>query len=161
MPHWEGEQWQCLQNRHGQLGSVSNTHAHVYICTLALTCTDICLSPIPVHHLFNQKNDSLWLAGHMCVCTHAHTHVDTSFLLIQLRTCHKHTPSNIRYTDTLLTETCKPQAHAPHKAVPYTAHTLLLFALIRDKPTYMSRLTPTPSNIQQTQGHSAFTQLPS
>lgn len=103
-----GEKGQCPQSRPGQSG-LSNTHIHMH------TCPHVHLLPIPAHHCLPKR----WLTG--CACTHTHP----SFLLILLDTPHKHThhtPSNIHYTDNLLTKTRKPQvlAHLRHSIYKHT-----------------------------------------
>lgn len=94
--------------------SLSCTRTHT------LTYRDICLFPIPVYHLIKK-----WFPVACRACACMHTHRDTSFLFDPTTHTTHHAPSNIHYIDTLLTKTCKPQAHAHTRL--YLIHKHILF----------------------------------
>lgn len=88
-----------------------HTHSHIQ---RYLSLPNTCVS-------FNQKMIPCGLQG---MCMHAHTQGYIFPIDPTTHTTH-HAPSNIHYIDTLLTKTCKPQAHAHTRL--YLIHKHILF----------------------------------
>lgn len=85
---WAGEKQHCPEYRHGQSGALSQTHMH--LCTQPFTRTGVCLFPVSVPHLFNQK---MILRGLQGLHTGIHLFPDPT-----AHTSQTYTPHTLEYT---------------------------------------------------------------